>query len=218
MGARYPYYFLADSVEGQQKEGEVSRTLPSTQPVSGNIRQGFVYERVPQVTLQSFTKNAEIDVIWEAYQAKLEPLRTKLNEALKTTWEEWEIPRSAEEKWGVGVKDLHAEWWKLRIARQSAIDTSISAKADSEFLYDKPYEDKRKVRVAGPFTVESLTPHRILAVGADEELMEATGISEEDVRSARNFAQLILENLKTSGVQQAHKCSARAFVPERLLV
>jgi adenine-specific DNA-methyltransferase len=42
MGARYPYYLLADSREGQVKEGEVTRTVPSTQPVRGNIRHGFV--------------------------------------------------------------------------------------------------------------------------------------------------------------------------------
>ena len=35
---------------------------------------------------------------------------------------------------------------------------SIAAKAEFEYLYDKPYEDKKKVRVAGPFTVESLSP------------------------------------------------------------
>lgn len=46
----------------------------------------------------------------------------------------------------------------LRIARQQEIDASIAAKADQEFLYDKPFEDNKKVRVAGPFTVESLSP------------------------------------------------------------
>ena len=39
MGARYPYYLLADSREGQLKEAEVTRTAPSSQPVHGNIRQ-----------------------------------------------------------------------------------------------------------------------------------------------------------------------------------
>ncbi|HVW64642.1 MAG TPA: DNA methyltransferase [Nitrosospira sp.] len=82
MGARYPSCLLADSREGQIKEAEVTRSAQSSQPVHGNIRLGFVYERVPLVTLQSFSKNAEIDVIWEKWQAKLEPLRAKLNEAL----------------------------------------------------------------------------------------------------------------------------------------
>ena len=51
----------------------------------GNIRHGFVYERVPHITLKSIANNAEIDVIWEKWQAKLEPLRETLNAALKKT-------------------------------------------------------------------------------------------------------------------------------------
>ena len=85
MGARYPFYLLADSREGQLKEAEVTRTAPSSQPVHGNIRHGFVYERVPHITLKSIANNAEIDVIWDKWQAKLEPLREKLNAALKKT-------------------------------------------------------------------------------------------------------------------------------------
>jgi hypothetical protein len=68
MGARYPFYLLADSREGQHKEAEVTRTAPSSQPVHGNIRHGFVYERVPHITLKSIANNAEIDVIWEKWQ------------------------------------------------------------------------------------------------------------------------------------------------------
>ena len=83
MGARYPYYLLADSREGQLKEAEVTRTVPSSQPTHGSIRHGFVYERVPHITLKSIANNAEIDVIWEKWQATLEPLREKLNAALK---------------------------------------------------------------------------------------------------------------------------------------
>ena len=168
MGARYPYHLLADSREGQLKEAEVTRTVPSETPTHGNIRQGFVYERVPHITLKSIANNAEIDVIWEKFQETLEPLREQLNCTLgqeKTPWEEWEIPREADEGWPEEAKQLHAEWWEQRIARQKEIDASIAAKADFEYLYDKPYEDKKKVRVAGPFTVESLSPHRVLGVG-----------------------------------------------------
>src|SRR6266478_779015 len=92
MGARYPFYLLADSREGQLKEAEITHTAPSSQPVVGNIRHGFVYERVPHITLKSIANNAEIDVIWDQSQAKLEPLHEKLNKALKQKWEEWEIP------------------------------------------------------------------------------------------------------------------------------
>ena len=102
MGARYPFYLLADSREGQLKEAEVTRTAPSSQPVHGNIRHGFVYERVPHITLKSIANNAEIDVIWDKWQQTLEPLREKLNTALKKQWQEWEIPRQPKT---LGCKD-----------------------------------------------------------------------------------------------------------------
>ena len=151
------------------------RTAPSEAPTHNDVRQGFVYERVPHVTLKSIANNAEIDVIWDEYQTVLEPLRRQLNEALKMKWEEWEIPRDADEKWPKKAKDLHSEWWTQRIARQKAIDASIAAKAEFEYLYDKPYEDNKKVRVAGPFTVESLSPHRVLSVDENDELIHRTG-------------------------------------------
>jgi adenine-specific DNA-methyltransferase len=164
MGARYPYYLLADSPEGQRKEAEITGTIPSDKPTRGDIRQGFVYERVPHITLKSIANNAEIDVIWDRFQETLEPLRNDLNGVLGKTWEEWEIPREAEKDWPRSAKDLHARWWEARIARQKEIDASIAAKADFEYLYDKPYQDNNRVRVAGPFTVESLSPHRMLPV------------------------------------------------------
>ncbi len=205
MGARYSYYLLADSPDGQQKEAEITRTSPSSQPTRGDIRHGFVYERVPHITLKSIANNAEIDVIWEKFQEELEPLRQRLDNALGKKWEEWEIPREAEEKWSETAKKLHAEWWEQRIARQREIDASIAAKAEFEYLYDKPYEDKKKVRVAGPFTVESLSPHRVLIVGADDELIDTVAESQDGYGTERDFVQMILENLKTAGVQQAHK-------------
>ena len=209
MGARYPYYLLADSRDGQLKEAEVTRTAPSSQPTRNSIRQGFVYERVPHITLKSIANNTEIDVIWDTFQDKLEPLREQLNKALGKQWQEWEIPREADEKWSAATKNLHTEWWKNRIARQKEIDASIAAKADFEFLYDKPYEDKKTVRVSGPFTVESLSPHRVLGVDENDELIDpnARGVAEESdgYGEERDFAQMILENLKTAGVQQAHK-------------
>jgi len=205
MGARYSYYLLADSREGQAKEAEITRTAPSSKPVYGNIRQGFVYERVPHITLKSIANNTEIDVIWDKFQRILEPLRKSLNSNLGKTWEEWEIPRDADKIWPEEAKQAHADWWKHRIARQREIDASIAAKADSEYLYDKPYEDKKKVRVAGPFTVESLSPHRVLAVGADDELLDTVTESQSGYGGEYDFARVILENLKTSGVQQAHK-------------
>jgi len=205
MGARYQYYLLADSRDGQIKEAEVTRTAPSQASTHGNIRQGFVYERVPHITLKSIANNTEIDVIWEKFQKTLEPLREQLNQSLGKTWAEWEIPRDAEEKWPDKARKLHAQWWKKRIARQKEIDASIAAKADFEYLYDKPYDDKKKVRVAGPFTVESLSPHRVLGVDENDELIDGVAESKTGYGEEQDFSQMILESLKTAGVQQAHK-------------
>ena len=205
MGARYPYYLLADSRDGQMQEAKLQGRVPSEATTHGNIRLGFVYERVPHITLKSIANNAEIDVIWEEYQKKLEPLHEKLNAELKQHWKEWEIPREASDKWSAAAQTTHAAWWEGRIARQKAIDASIAAKAEFENLYDKPYEDKNKVRVAGPFTVESLSPHRVLAVDENEELIETPGQSDTAARDAQDFVQIILDNLKIAGVQQAHK-------------
>ena len=206
MGARYPYYLLADSVEGRRKEAELSQTVPSDSPVRGDVRQGFVYQRVPHITLKSIANNAEIDVIHARWRQKLEPLRAQLNAALGRTYEEWEIPREADDEWAAGPTGLHRRWWEARIARQREIDAAIAAKADYEYLYDKPYEDRGVVRVAGPFTVDSLAPHRTLGVDENDEPIDhlaerRTGYGEPQ----QDFAATILEHLKTTGVQQAHK-------------
>jgi adenine-specific DNA-methyltransferase len=205
MGARYPFYLLADSREGQLKEAEVTRVVPSSQPVRGNIRQGFVYERVPHITLKSIANNAEIDVIWDKWQVKLEALRQSLNVHLTRAWREGQIPREPDPKWSDTAKKIHAEWSKARIDRQKEIDASIAAKAEFEKLFDKPYEDKKRVRVAGPFTVESLSPHRVLAVDQNDELIDELKTISRDYGEKQSFTDMILENLKISGVQQAHK-------------
>ena len=99
-------------------------------------------------------------------------------------------------------RTLHAEWWEARIARQKEIDASIAAKAEFEYLYDKPYEDNRRVRVAGPFTVESLSPHRVLGVGRGRRADRRTakpGADRMTAGAAQDFAEMILENLKTAG-------------------
>ena len=205
MGARYPYYLLTDSSEGQRKVAEITRTKPSAISTYQEIRQGFVYNRVPHITMGSIANNAEIDVIYERFQEDLELLRESLNEHLGKTWEEWEIPREAEDAWPEDAKEAHAEWWKLRIARQQEINASISAKADYEYLYDKPYEDTSTVRVAGPFTVESISPHRTLGVDHDDELIDTVAEHGSEYDKPADFATVILENLKTAGVQQSDK-------------
>jgi adenine-specific DNA-methyltransferase len=206
MGARFGFYLLADSSEGQAKEGEITRTPPSSQPTNGDIRQGFVYERIRHVTLKSIANNSEIDVIWDRFKQTLEPLLESLNQNLKKKWEEWQVPRAADDKWPEATNRLHADWWQQRIARQREIDASIAAKVEYEYLYDKPYEDKSKVRVAGPFTVESLSPHRVLGVDENDELIDP-----QEKNETRDFVQIILDNLRMAGVQQAHKEDKIAF-------
>lgn len=245
MGARYSYYHLADSRDGQIKEAEVTGTAPSSQPVHGNIRHGFVYERVPHITLKSIANNAEIDVIWEQWQPTVADALNRLNVALrghKTPYRvttggrqgkdvkfdapesatfkmpsgevvpafalvDWEVPREPCEDWPKAAQKPLADFWEARIAEQKEIDASIAAKAEFEYLYDKPYEDKKKVRVAGPFTVESLSPHRILGVDENDELIDPLKrrLGGTDRDAGQSFEQMILENLKTAGVQQAHK-------------
>jgi adenine-specific DNA-methyltransferase len=99
--------------------------------------------------------------------------------------------------------------WQARIGRQKEIDASIAARAEFEYLYNNPYEDKKIVRVAGPFTVESLSPHRVLGVDENDELIDPKAKSiagfSEDYCEKQTFPQMVLENLKTAGVQQAHK-------------
>jgi adenine-specific DNA-methyltransferase len=207
MGARYPFYLLADSQEGKQKEADITRSVPSETPSYGNIAHGFVYQRVSHITLKSIANNAEIDVIWDKYEQQLASLRGQLSVASgqEKTLEEWEVPREPSSDWPQATQPLLTAFWENRIARQKEIDASIAAKADSEYLYDKPYEDKKKVRVAGPFTVESLSPHRVLGVDENDELIDSMAEPGSDYDGTQNFVTMILENLKTAGVQQAHK-------------
>jgi adenine-specific DNA-methyltransferase len=229
MGARYDYYVLKDNEEGASKEGEVTGKPPVDGPFTNNIRYGFVYERAPHVTLKSIANNAEIDVIWERGQKILEPLRDRLNKVLKLSLEEWQIPREVDEKWSTDAKALHEQWWKARRELQKESDASIARNADVEFLYDRPYKARGVVRVAGPFTVESLSPHRVLPMGEDPYLEELLGAGEDlgeiapggrrkDVDGRvepghhgkggaviTDFAQVVYENLKTAGVQNTKK-------------
>ena len=216
MGARYPYYYLLDTPEGRAKEQIVTGKVQSDAPTHSDIRHGFVYERARHVTLKSIANNAEIDVIWEDFQSRLEPLRKELNAALGQKWEEWEIPREADEQWSGNVKGIHKAWWEQRIARQNRIDDSITKGADAEFLYDRPYEDKSRVRVAGPFTVESLSPHRVVPAD-EEELLDTMKAAAGKRRRSKlvtpptDFAAIVLENLRTAGVHQSEKKDAIRF-------
>lgn len=256
MGARYPYYLLADSPEGQEKLAEISRSGPLSGATHEDIRHGFVYRRAPQVTLQSFSRDAEIDVIWNRYHEEMEPIRSAIEEKRGIGLQGWQILSQPGDPWPCEAQEqherfmrvttdatrqkavdrineimgreytietlpehpvdswadpellrLHEEWWKLRTARDEEIDSAVKAKADAEHLYDEPYEDLSIVRVAGPFTVESLSPHRTLSVDEDDELIDPLAVRErpDDYAHLPEFGQMVLENLRTAGVQQAHK-------------
>ncbi|MFN6538308.1 MAG: site-specific DNA-methyltransferase [Nostoc sp. EkiNYC01] len=202
MSAKYPYYLLADSPEGINKESVITGQLPPTQPKTENdIRKGFVYKRVPHVTLKAIANNPEIDTIHAKWQQQLDPIRTQLNQLLKKSWEEWEIPREPEAKWSQEAKEQLANWWELRQKRQKEIDDAIARYADTEILYDQPYEDNKRLRVTGPFTVESLSPHRVLSTDDERPASEAEG----QQQASDQFEIRIIENLKKAGVQNTIK-------------
>lgn len=149
MSGRHPYYLLADSPEGLSREAQRSRQSAPGVQTSGDIRKGFVLERVPHVTLKSIAQNPDI---------------------------------------------------RDGMTREE-IDAAIARRAENEILYDRPYIDAKVVRVAGPFTVESLSPHRVQADPPENSDQTA---STPVVDSAR-FVDMVLENLRKAGVQNQVK-------------
>ena len=156
MTARYPYYLLADSSEGIKKEADLTGKVPPEYKTHDDIRKGFVYKRVPHVTLKSIANNPDI---------------------------------------------------KKGMTREQ-IDAAIARYANTETLYDQPYEDNTRVRVCGPFSVESLSPHRVLS--AADENQDGT-VSEQEGRKQQDFSTMILENLKKAGVQNTRKNERLSF-------
>ncbi len=91
---------------------------------------------------------------------------------------------------------------------QQDIDEVISRNADTEILHDKPYVDNKRIRVSGPFSVESLSPHRVLST-ADED-MNGT-VTEKEAQKQQDFVTTILENLLKAGVQNTRKKERLVF-------
>jgi adenine-specific DNA-methyltransferase len=158
MGARFPYYTLADSPEGAQREAELTGVPPATSAHSYDVRQGFVYKRVPHIQLKSIANNPDI--------------RAGMSRA--------------------------------------EIDAAINRHADTELLYDQPYEDPSRIRVTGPFTVESLSPHRMLAGGNGSGVDGPAGEA-SPARDAADFVTIILDNLRKAGVQNTYKDERLVF-------
>ena len=223
----YRGYLLRDSREGAAKEGEITGRPPEEGPFRHDIRQGLVLERVPHVTLKSIANNAEIDVIHANWAPKIEAALAALNTALGTKHAEWQVPRNLPEDAKPAVQEAHAAFWATRRARQAEMDASIARNADTEFLHDRPYTKKNAVRVTGPFTVESLSPHRVLpADEEDQAVMEAlaqeAGEPVPERRPLRtrpdsgdDFVTAVLDNLQKAGVQNTKKDERLTFATLR---
>jgi adenine-specific DNA-methyltransferase len=153
MGSRFPWYLLADTLDGFKKEQSLTGSAGTGHEFRSDVRQGFVYERIQRITLKSIANNPDIQE-------------------------------------GMSLAE---------------IDAAIERHADFEVLYDRPFEDTKKVRVAGPFTVESLSPHRSLAFAGGpgvESLAETEAAKDAD---APNFEQSILDNLAKAGIQNGRR-------------
>jgi adenine-specific DNA-methyltransferase len=150
MAARFPYYLLADSPEGIKKEQELTGHTPPAYKTESDIKKGFVYKRVPHITLKSIANNPDI---------------------------------------------------KEGMTRQE-IDAAIARYTETETLYDQPYEDNKRIRVTGPFTVESLSPHRVMSVDEERPAAEREAQKEAGVGQ---FETMILDNLRKAGVQNTIK-------------
>jgi adenine-specific DNA-methyltransferase len=214
---------LADSAEGEKMEAEVGgRTIdPKSAVPDDDIRQGFVCKRVPHVTLGSIANNDEIDTIHAGYQKKLEPISQRLNTLFKLNWEEWQYAREyppppandVPKKVRDEASELHANFCALRRERQREIDASIARRADTELLFDQPYEDPKRVRVTSPFTVESLSPHRTISVEDKKKLADvglSVGVTIKTL-GPDPFGHMILENLKTTPLMGQKKADRVTF-------
>ena len=210
MTAKFPYYLLADSDAGVKKEMEITGKA-IVRETYGKIAQGFVYARVPHITLKSIANNSEIDIIWKKYEDASLNLRKQLaqhaGEYKGATPEEWQVPFAAPPGWDDAAKAAHAQFLELKRARQKEIDDSIARVAETEYLYDKPYEDKKRVRVAGPFTVESVAPTRALIVNPDGSTTDPVSKIAKDIDygNGENYVARMIEILRRSGVKQAKK-------------
>jgi len=209
MAGRFPYYLLADSQEGVKKEAEISGKVPPSYRTEDDIRKGFVYKRVPHVTLKSIANNPEIDGIAERYLPKIQHELAVMNQFRPDKqWNEWEVPRPPYDRSDAEPDDMKDFWdaynafWNLKREMQKEIDDAISRHADVELLYDQPYEDSSRIRVTGPFTVESLAPHRVLQT---DDLNQDGQVTPNETAHAQDFATMILDNLKKAGVQNTRK-------------
>ncbi|MCG9131029.1 site-specific DNA-methyltransferase [Candidatus Poribacteria bacterium] len=176
MSAKYPYYRVENT---------------------DDIKKGFIYKTASDISLSDMANNTEVDEIYAKCAKKLDPLRIEMNRLMGQNWEEWEVPTKTDSEWDSEFQNLHRQWLNLKRERQREMDASTARRAKKEMLYDKPHEDKKRVRVTGPFTVESLSPHFVLDP-IDAEDAAPTPASRD---ISQDYHQHILEHLKTGGVQ-----------------
>ena len=228
IAAQFPAYLLRESAEGAAKESELGGRIPTIGPFSHDVRQGFVLERLPKISLKTIAHNAEIDLIHEKWQPTLDTARAALNAALGTAHKDWQVPATLPE---AASATAHAAFQKARRERQAEMDASVARNADIEYLHDRPYPKKATVRVTGRFTVESLSPHRVLP--ADEEddavlaaLAAESGEAPPPRRPLRlpadpgapggdDFVTAVLDNLQKAGVQNTKKNERLIFTTIR---
>ena len=202
-----------------QGAGGVRQDRRSTRRPIRTIRQGFVYERVPHVTLKSIANNARSTSSgrrWQRVTTWNRFAQRELNAALGNgaLGGMAEIAaRGGRDAWSGSATRQRCTaqaWWEARVARQKEIDASIAKAADVELLYDRPYEDKSRVRVAGPFTVESLSPHRVVARrrgGTDRRRRCRRGRAPALAQghAADRFRAIVIDYLRAAGVHQTDK-------------
>lgn len=145
MTAVFPYYHLYSNVEVEttEKNGKLVKKITPKRDSSGennlaDIRQGFVYEEVPHITLKSLAND--------------EPPAT-------------------------------------------------------ETLYDKPYEDKSRLRVAGPFTVETLQNFEPQSPETTHSAADSSG----QPGASATFEERVFGHLKASGVMNGAKNERAVF-------
>ncbi len=73
---------------------------------------------------------------------------------------------------------------------------------EEEVLYDQPKEDKRKIRVSGPFTVETLQSFNVVSP-------DSLGVDERN--EAENFIERVFAHLKSSGIRNGAKNEQAIF-------
>ena len=210
MSAIFPYYILKDSRSGQICASKNYNEPISVSKTANNIQHGFVYERVQRISIKdSITNNEEIDFIYDSFESKRKNILEKINAISEKKYAEWEIPRP-NEKFPSSLNSLFKTWWNIAVECQQKIDKSIGNHSEFEYLLDKPYFDEDVVRVTGPFTIESLSPHRIISIDANKDSSDP--MSSEQNGEAKDFAAMIIENLRTNGIQQSDKSGKLDFV------